>query len=79
MKTTLVLKDEVVRQAKRRAAELGMSLSAFAERSLRDALKPQPKPRKPFTVQAWGDPRKKGDLTVAQIKALMNDDLESPE
>ena len=42
MKTTLVLKDEVVREAKRRAAELGVTLSAFAEQSLRDALVSRP-------------------------------------
>jgi len=76
MKTTLMLPDEVVRQAKKRAAELGMTLSAFAERSIRDALAPaRQQPGKPFRIRAFGDPRKKRDISVAEIKALLNDDL----
>ena len=75
MKTTLVLADEVLRKAKKRAAELGMTLSAFAERSLRDALGPKPQRKKPYAVRAWGNARKQRDVTVHEIRELLNDDL----
>ena len=78
MKTTFVLKDEVVRQAKKRAAVLGMTLSAFTEQSIRDALDAKAAVReKPFAFRTWGDARKKTAISVADLKTLMNDDLES--
>jgi hypothetical protein len=43
MKTTLNLADEVLRQAKTRAAERGTTLTSFVEEALRDALaEPEP-------------------------------------
>ncbi len=41
MKTTLNLDDALIREAKRRAAEEGTTLTALIERALRSLLQPQ--------------------------------------
>ncbi|HEX3555848.1 MAG TPA: ribbon-helix-helix protein, CopG family [Thermoanaerobaculia bacterium] len=47
MQTTLRLDDELYRQAKARAAALGMSLTKFLEEAVRDRLHaPVPAPRR---------------------------------
>ena len=74
MKTTLILKDEVVRQAKRRAAELGLTLSAFAERSLREALVERPVKHARIVLPTSGHGLPKHDHTVAELRALENDE-----
>lgn len=76
MKTTLVLKDEVVRQAKRRAAELGMTLSEFAERSLREALAEKQTARKRVVLPTAGHGLPRYAHSVAELKALANDDFD---
>ncbi len=75
MKTTLVLKDDLVRQAKKRAAELGLTLSAFAEQSLRDALADKPAPRKRLVLPTSGHGLPKYDHTVGALRALESDDF----
>jgi hypothetical protein len=77
MKTTLVLKDDVVRRAKRRAAELGMTLSEFAERSLRDALAEKPVASRRIVLPTSGHGLPVHDHSVAELKALeIEDDAE---
>ena len=46
MQTTLRLDDELYRQAKSRAAALGMSLTRFLEDAVREQLSRQPPPRR---------------------------------
>ena len=47
MRTTLRLDDELYRQAKARAATLGMSLTKFLEEAIRERLHaPMPAPRR---------------------------------
>lgn len=75
MKTTLILKDEVVRQAKKRAAELGMTLSEFAERSLREALVERPAARRRIVLPTSGHGLPKYDHSIAELKALESDDF----
>jgi hypothetical protein len=76
MKTTLVLKDEVVRRAKRRAASLGMTLSEFTERSLRDALAEKPAPLRRIVLPTAGHGLPSYEHSVAELKALeVEDDL----
>jgi hypothetical protein len=76
MKTTLVLKDEVVRQAKRRAASLGMTLSEFTERTLRDALAEKPVPSRQIVLPTAGHGLPSHAHSVAELKALeVEDDL----
>lgn len=74
MKTTLVLKDEVIRQAKRRAASLRMTLSEFAERSLRDALADKPVPGRRIVLPTAGHGLPRYAHSVAELKALEVED-----
>src|SRR5262245_40501978 len=77
MKTTLVLKDDVVRQAKKRAASRGMTLSEFAERSLRDALAEKPISNRRIVLPTTGHGLPPYSHSVAEIKALeVEDDLQ---
>ena len=60
MKTTLILDDHLHRQAKRRAAELGVPLTRFIEEALRLRLAHKPaskKPSKPLPVLKGGSLR----------------------
>jgi hypothetical protein len=59
-KTTLNLDTELLREAKKRAAEEGTTLTEIVERALRDALD-EPAPREPYvfdfpTVDGGGPP-----------------------
>jgi hypothetical protein len=74
VKTTLILKDEILRQAKKRAAELGLSLSAFTERLLRDALAERREHSRPITLPTFGHTLPPYDHSLAQLKALENED-----
>jgi len=38
MRTTMIIDDDLIRQAKQRAAETGVSLSEIVNRALRDSL-----------------------------------------
>jgi hypothetical protein len=50
MRTTLVLDDQIIRQAKRRAAERNTTLSAVVNDALREALREAPPPVRPFRL-----------------------------
>ena len=56
VRTTVVIDDEIMRQAKRRAAEEGISVSEVLNRALRDALSPPPRtePLPPFRMVTFG-------------------------
>lgn len=51
MKTTLDLDDELLAEAKRRAAMAGVSLKAFVEDALRAHLLPQPRRRPRYRMK----------------------------
>jgi hypothetical protein len=74
MKTTLLLKDDVVRQAKKRAAELGLTFSEFTERSIRDALAERPRSATRLSLPTVGHGLPSFDHTVAALKALETED-----
>lgn len=78
MRTTLVLDDRLVREAKRRAADTGSTLSEVVNDALREALRPTPKPSLPFRMITYGDPRETLTLTPEDIKEMeLQDDIES--
>jgi hypothetical protein len=60
MQTTLRLDDDLYRQAKARAAEMGISLTRFLEDALRERLEAQPRrlrgpgPRLPVSTAGGG-------------------------
>jgi hypothetical protein len=61
MKTTLNVDDELLRRAKRRAAERGTTLTAVVEEALRAILSEPPR-RQPFTLRM---PTVRGDRPPA--------------
>ena len=72
MRTTLDLNDAVLKEAKRRAAENGRSLTAFIEDALRVAVKRLPRGAKPkLRVSRKGLGLKKG-LTYDDTSALLD-------
>jgi hypothetical protein len=55
MRTTLILDDDVARQAKGRAAELGITLSALVNQALREVLRPRRRAEEPpFRMLTYG-------------------------
>jgi len=54
MRTTLVLDDVLLRQAKRRAAERDMSVSDVVNEALRDAFRKAPQTAPPFSMITYG-------------------------
>ncbi len=62
MRTTLNLDDDLIRAAKKRAAETGQTLSATLEAALREILEKDKKPKPPYrfrwkTVKGVVQPR----------------------
>jgi hypothetical protein len=51
MRTTLDLDDDLVRKAKRRAADQGTTLTAVIEQALRELLAPRAATGKPFRLR----------------------------
>lgn len=56
MRTTLVIDDELLRQAKRRAAEQKLTVSDVVNEALRQSLGRQPPVPGPFSLITYGDP-----------------------
>jgi plasmid stability protein len=54
MRTTLVLDDDLLREAKIRAARQNVTVSDLVNRALRDALHEEEAPAPPFTLVTYG-------------------------
>jgi hypothetical protein len=54
VRTTLIIDDAVLRQAKQRAARMGLSLSSLVERALREALSEQQTAPGSFHMPTYG-------------------------
>ena len=67
MKTTLIMRDDLIRRAKARAALRGQPLSRYMEESLERALKEDE--QAPATVSAWIDTLPK--VSKSAIRELM--------
>ncbi len=83
MRTTISIDDRLGRRVRQRAAQLGLSVSAFIARTLDDALKRSPAaPERPFrlvTVKGDGvspgvDLDRHGALLAAEDEALYGRD-----
>ncbi len=68
MRTTLILDDRLVRQAKRRAADTGSTLGEVVNDALREALRPVAEPVPPFRMITYGSPDEPFHLTPEDIK-----------
>lgn len=57
MRTTIRLDDDLMREAKIRAAEQGITLTRLIDESLRERLSARPQPKKtgPFRLRSYGE------------------------
>lgn len=77
MRTTLVLDDEMLRQAKKRAADRNVTVSDIVNEALREAFsRPQPAAA-PFTMITYGRPGRRVRHTPEDFAAaLETEDLD---
>lgn len=73
MRTTLVLDDQLMVQAKKRAADRRTTVSEIVNEALRDSFTRAEAPRRPFRLITYGDPNKPRHLTPADIKAILEE------
>ncbi len=72
MRTTLVIDDALFRRAKQTAASLGISLSEFVSRALRESLTSRPKRTAvPFKMITFGQGGALVDHTPADFHAAL--------
>lgn len=73
MRTTLVLDDRLVREAKKLAADRKTTVSEIVNQALRDSFdRPQP-PARPFRLITYGGPGKSEHLSPEDIKAILEE------
>jgi hypothetical protein len=73
MRTTLVLDDGLLRQAKRRAAERNTTVSQVVNEALRESLSRPVGKAPPFSMTTYGDPARRIRLEPADMSALLED------
>lgn len=77
MRTTLVLDDKLLTQAKKKAADRNTTVSEIVNEALRDSFQAREEPRRPFRLITYGDPTKPEHFSPAEMKAaLEGEDLE---
>jgi len=67
MRTTLVLDDRIFREAKRRAASLGSTLSAVVNQALRELLSKPQDTAPPFRMVTYGGRKRRVHHEPAQF------------
>lgn len=78
MRTTLIINDELVAEAKRRAAERRQSLSAVVNEALRKALEDTGKPS-PFSMPTFGPAgAKKTDSSPSELHEILAAEERAP-
>ncbi len=78
MRTTLILDDGLLRQAKRRAVERNLTVSAVVNEALRESLSRTVPEAPPFKMITYGDPSRKARHEPADFSAILEEqDLES--
>lgn len=72
MRTTLVLDDALLRQARLRAAERDQTVSEIVNEALRDAFdRPRPAPAAPFSMATHGDPTRRVRPEAEDVAAAL--------
>jgi hypothetical protein len=75
MRTTIVIDDDLFRQAKHQAAETGQSLSQLIMSALREALRPaKPKKEPRYRVITFDGGGKKHHLSPADMKRILEEE-----
>jgi hypothetical protein len=78
MRTTLVLDDSLLRQAKRRAADRNMTVSQVVNEALRESLRRPAGKAPPFSMITYGKPARRVRLEPADVSTPLEDqDLQS--
>lgn len=74
MRTTLVLDDALLRQAKRRAAERDLTLSDVVNEALRESFRDAPPPALPFSLITCGRAGRRVRHEPADFAAELEDE-----
>jgi len=74
MRTTLVLDDKLLTQAKKRAADRKTTVSEVVNDALRDSFGRSDVPRRPFRLITYGDPSKPVHVSPAEMKAIIEEE-----
>jgi Arc/MetJ family transcription regulator len=79
MRTTLNLDDELLRRAKHRAVDSGLSLSEYVNRLLRQALRDEASSQAvAFSMPTHGDASRRVDNVPADFATMLDGDDERP-
>jgi hypothetical protein len=72
MRTTIRLDDELMREAKVRAAEQGITLTQLIDESLRERLAARKRPKKsgPFRLRSYGEGGTRPGVDLSDNRAL---------
>jgi hypothetical protein len=73
MRTTLVLDDGLLRQAKGRAAERNTTVSQVVNEALRESFRRPVDKAPPFSMITYGDPTKRNRLEPADLSTLLDE------
>lgn len=73
MRTTLVIDDKLLTQAKKRAADRKTTVSDVVNEALRDSFNSPELPRRPFRLITYGDPNQPEHLSPADMKAILEE------
>ena len=74
MRTTLVLDDQLIRQAKRRAAERNTTLSAVVNDALRESLRERPPRARPFRLITFAGTGGRVGHEPEDLKKVLDDE-----
>lgn len=77
MRTTLIINDKLLSQAKKRAADRKTTVSEVVNEALRDSFARPVGPSRPFKLITYGNPDRPQHLSPAEMYAILEDqDLE---
>jgi hypothetical protein len=74
MRTTLVLDDDLLRAAKRRAIERDVTLSEMVNEALRESLRQRPGQAPPFTLVTYGRGARTSRHEPTDFKVILDDE-----
>jgi hypothetical protein len=77
MRSTVIIDDDLFRRAKRRAADMKMTLSDVINQALRDALSRPIASAPPFEMPSYGDPAWRVHREPAAFAADEDDEAHS--
>lgn len=73
MRTTLILDDDLVREAKRRAIDRDLTLSEMINEALRESLRESPGKTQSFTLVTYGGDTRTSRHEPADFKVFLED------